>query len=59
MRKQPLRVQLRSAVEYIFSDKNYYKDVHLSLLHTKEGFVPLKKILETYQTVQQLVMQAC
>ena len=57
VRKKPLRVQVRSAIEWIFSDENYNKDVHLQLLHEDGGFVPLLKILSSYNTVQQLLMQ--
>ena len=55
VRRMPPRVQLRSAVEFIFSDNNFHKDVHLQLLQEKDGFVPLHKIFSSYAAVQQLV----
>jgi mRNA deadenylase 3'-5' endonuclease subunit Ccr4 len=55
VRRMPPRVQLRSAVEFIFSDNNFHKDVHLQLLQEKDGFVPLHKIVSSYAAVQQLV----
>ena len=55
VRRMPLRVQLRSAVEYIFSDHNYHKDVHLQLLQESDGFVPFHKIATSYQSVQSLI----
>ena len=54
LRKCPLRVQVRSAIEWIFSDQNYHKDVHLQLLQEGDGFVPLSKIISTYSNVKQL-----
>jgi hypothetical protein len=57
VRRKPLRVQVRSAVEWIFSDENYHKDVHLQLLHEEGGFVPLLKIVSSYNAVQQLLRQ--
>ena len=32
VRNKPLRVRLRHSLEFIFSDSNYHKDVHLQLL---------------------------
>ena len=55
LRKRPLRVQLRSEIEYIFSDENYHKDVHLHLLHESDGFVPLHQIISSYSSVHQLL----
>ena len=57
VRKVPLRVQVRKAIEWIFSDMNYHKDVHLQLLEEEGGggYVALPKIISTYSTVQQLV----
>uniref|UniRef100_A0A7S3ANS8 HTH La-type RNA-binding domain-containing protein n=1 Tax=Haptolina ericina TaxID=156174 RepID=A0A7S3ANS8_9EUKA len=55
VRKKPLRVQIRSQLEYIFSDVNYHKDVHLQLLQENDGFTPLQLVVQTYQTVQQLI----
>ena len=55
VRRMPLRVQLRSAVEYIFSDNNYHKDVHLQLLQEDDGFVPFHKILQSYSSVGQMM----
>ena len=54
LRKRPLRVQARAALEWIFSDMNYHKDVHLQLLQETDGFVPLTKIVSSYSSVQQL-----
>ena len=54
VRKQPLRVQVRAAIEWIFSDMNYHKDVHLQLLQEADGFVPLPKIVSSYSSVRQL-----
>ena len=54
VRKWPLRVQVRAAIEWIFSDMNYHKDVHLQLLQETDGFVPLAKIISTYSNVRQL-----
>ena len=58
VRKTPLRVSLRAAVEWIFSD-NYHKDVHLQLLAEPDGFIPLGRVVESYGTVGELVTTAC
>ena len=56
VRKRPLRVQARTAIEWIFSDMNYHKDVHLQLLQDpNDGFVDLRKIVDTYSSVGQIV----
>ena len=53
LRKRPLRVQARAAIEWIFSDMNYHKDVHLQLLQETDGFVPIRKLISTYAAVQR------
>ncbi|KAL1495395.1 hypothetical protein AB1Y20_016763 [Prymnesium parvum] len=55
IRRKPLRVQLRNQIEYIFSDENYHKDVHLQLLQERDGFTPLQLVVSTYQAVQMLL----
>ena len=58
VRKLPLRVQIRQAIEYIFSDANFHKDVHLQLLQDKpEGFVSVSKLVSSYPNVGQLVQR--
>ena len=54
VRKRPLRVQARAAIEWIFSDMNYPKDVHLHLLQDADGLVPIGKIISSYQNVKAL-----
>lgn len=58
VRNKPLRVRLRHSLEFIFSDSNYHKDVHLQLLQEADGFTPLHVILSTYSQLQQLLQQA-
>ena len=55
VRNKPLRVRLRHSLEFIFSDSNYHKDVHLQLLQEADGFTPLHLILSTYSQLQQLL----
>ena len=47
VRRMSPAVQLRRAVEYIFSDQNFHQDVVLHLLLGKDGFVPLDKIVDS------------
>ena len=54
VRQMSLDVQLRRAIEYIFSDHNFHRDVHLQLLLGKDGFVGFDKLLPTYPSLQQL-----
>ena len=55
VRNKPLRVRLRHSLEFIFSDSNYHKDVHLQLLQEADGFTPLHVLFSTYPQLQQLL----
>ena len=55
VRNKPMRVRLRHSLEFIFSDSNFHKDVHLQLLQEADGFTPLHLILSTYSQLQQLL----
>jgi hypothetical protein len=57
VRNKPLRVRLRHQLEFIFSDSNYHKDVHLQLLQETDGFIPLHLLFSTYVQLQQLLQQ--
>ena len=46
---------MRAQLEWIFSDSNYHKDVHLQLLAEGDSFIPLHLIFSTYAQLQQLL----
>ncbi len=58
VRKRPLRVQLRTSLEFIFGDSNYHKDVHLHLLQDTDGYAPLERIASTYHQFGELIVHA-
>ncbi|EOD29371.1 hypothetical protein EMIHUDRAFT_449888 [Emiliania huxleyi CCMP1516] len=55
VRKMPLRVQLRNQLEFLFSDNNYHRDLHLQLLQDEEGYAPLDQVVRSYAQLSQLV----
>ena len=57
VRNKPLRVRLRQQLEYIFSDVNYHKDIHLHLLAEPDGYTPMHLLFSTYTQLQQLMQQ--
>ena len=57
VRNKPLRVRLRQQLEYIFSDVNYHKDIHLHLLAEPDGYTPMHLLFSTYSQLQQLMQQ--
>ena len=54
IRKKPARVALRDKMEWIFSDLNYHKDVHLQLLEEPDGYTPLTKVISSYGHLQEV-----
>lgn len=55
VRSKPLRVQLREQLEFVFSDTNYPKDMHLQLLEDAEGFAKLDVVCSTYTQTRMLL----
>ena len=58
VRAKPLRVLVRDALERLFSDANYHRDVHLQLLAEQDGYTPLDALVRTYEPVRALLAPA-
>eukprot|EP00967_Tisochrysis_lutea_P068657 scaffold90043_cov25-Tisochrysis_lutea.AAC.6 len=47
--------QLRNQFEFLFSDANYHKDLHLHLLQDENGFAPLEQVRRSAQRRAQFL----